>query len=129
MYVYTYKNDVIIPDDAPNNPHDDDESSDDKNDYDYGDTDSMYRIDNFDEPNNTDDASYGDTIAGVEDHEEEPHHEENTNGHQKYHPLENHKQYPPEAQFAPTSEQKMPIDTQTTNNQEDVQEDEVGDSQ
>ena len=56
MYVYTYKNDVIIPDDAPNNPHDDDESSDDKNDYDYGDTDSMYRIDNFDEPNNTDDA-------------------------------------------------------------------------
>ena len=35
----------------------------------------MSSMDNFDEPPNTDDASYGDTIAGVEDHEENTHHE------------------------------------------------------
>ena len=90
-FTYTYNDDVIIPDGFPNDPHDDDESSDYKNDSDYVhyygessddnndsdsvDTDSISIMDNVDNPPNTDDSSYGDTIAGVKYHEEEPHHE------------------------------------------------------
>ena len=78
----------------------------------------------FDNPPNTYDASYGDPISVVEDHEEDTNHEGTTNGHQQVHPPETQKQYPPETKDAP-----MPTDTQTTNNQGHVQEDEVGDSQ
>ena len=44
-------------------------------DSDSVDTDSISIMDNVDNPPNTDDSSYGDTIAGVKYHEEEPHHE------------------------------------------------------
>ena len=40
----------------------------------------MYSTDNVGNPPCTDDASYGDPIAVVEDHVEEPRHEENTDG-------------------------------------------------
>ena len=89
-FMYTYNDDVIIPDDVPNNPHDDDEysdddndsgyvhdddeSSDDENDSDSVDTNSMSSMENVDDPPNTYDASYGEPISRVEDHEEEPHH-------------------------------------------------------
>ena len=143
-FTYTYNDDVSIPDDVPNDPHDDDEASDDENEYDCVhddgessdekaesdsiETDSMSSIDNVDDPPNTDDALYGEPIAGVEDHKEEPHHEDNTNGHHQGQTPETQKKYPPESQDAPTAEQTMPADTQTTNYQENVQEDEVGDS-
>ena len=78
-------------------------------------------MDNVDYPHNKDDASYGEPISGVEDHGEEPHHEENTDGH--------HQGQPPETQYTPTAEHTMPTDTQTTNGKEYVQEDEVGNSQ
>ena len=144
-FTYTYNDDVIIPDDVTNYPHDDDEASDDKNesdyvhdddeyydvkdDSDYVDTDSISSMDNVDDPPNTYDASYGETIVGVEDHEEEPHQEENTNGNQKGDPPETRKQHPPETQETYTSEHTMPTDNQTTNYQENIQEDEVGNSQ
>ena len=41
----------------------------------------MSRMDNVYDPPNTDCASYGEPITGVEDHEEEPHEEDNTNDH------------------------------------------------
>ena len=66
---------MIIPYDAPNDPHDDDETSDEETDSDYVDTNSMTSIDNVENPPNTDDASYGETISGVEDNEEDTHHE------------------------------------------------------
>ena len=80
-FVYTYNDNVIIPDDVPNDPHDnneasddnndsdyvhdDDESSDDKNDYDSIDTVPMSSTDNAGNPPYTDDASYGEPISGV----------------------------------------------------------------
>ena len=87
-FVYTYNDDVIIPDDAPNEPHDDDEASDENNESDYVDTDSMSSMDNVDNPSNTDDASYGEPITGVEDHAEDPHHEKNIDDRHQGHPQE-----------------------------------------
>ena len=55
-FVYTYNDYVIIPDDAPNNQHYGDESSDDEDGPDYVDTDSMSRMDNVDYLPNIDDA-------------------------------------------------------------------------
>ena len=75
-------------------------------------------MDNVDYPPNKYGANYDDPIEGVEDHEEDPHHEYNTDGLNQGHPPATHKQYPPETQDAPISEQKMPIDTQTTKDQE-----------
>ena len=66
---YTYNDDVIIPDDYLNNPHDDYEDSDDKNESYYVDIDSISIMDSFNGPPNTDDSSYVDPIAGVEDNE------------------------------------------------------------
>ena len=93
-FTYTCDDDVIIPDDVTNDLNDDDESSDyendsdyvhdddeycnDENESDYIDTDPMSITYNIDNPPNTYDAFYGEPIAGVEDHEEETHHEENT---------------------------------------------------
>ena len=95
-FTYTYDDNVIISDDVPNDPHaedeasddennsdyvhDDNESSDKNNDSDYIYTEPMYRTDIIVNPHYIDDASYGDPIAGVEDHVEEPRHEENTDG-------------------------------------------------
>ena len=93
----------------------------------------MYSTDNFYNPIYTDDASYGDPITGMEDHEEDLHHEDNTDGHQHGHPTEtqdvpittdnqttNNQEYdkevPPETQDAPT-----PINTKKTNDQGNVQ--------
>ena len=44
----TYNDNVIIPDDDPNDQHDDDETSNDEDDSDYVDTDSMSIMDGFD---------------------------------------------------------------------------------
>ena len=83
--VYTYNYDLIIPDDSSNEPHDGDEASDDENYSDYVETESMSSMDNFDDPPNTDDAYYGEPIAVVEYHEEEPYNKQNTNGHHQGH--------------------------------------------
>ena len=74
-------------------------------------------MDSVDNPPNKYYASYGEPITGVEDHEEKLNHEENTDGHWEVNP--------PDTWDVPTAKQMMPTDTQMTNNQEDVQEDEV----
>ena len=68
-------------------------------------------MDNVDDPPNADDASYGDTISGVEYQEEEPHHEENTDCHHQGHPPETQQQYPSETQDEPTAEHTRTTDT------------------
>ena len=94
-FVYTYNDNVNIPYDAPNNPHDDYEAINDENDSDYVDTESMHRIDNVDDPLNTDDSFYSEPIEGVEDHKEETYHKEITDGHHEVNPQETQQQYPP----------------------------------
>ena len=89
----------------------------------------MYSMDNVDDPPNTYDVSYGETISGVEDHQEETHYEDNTDGNQQFHPPDTQKQCPPDTQDAPTAEQNMPTDNQMVNNQESIQQDMVDNSQ
>ena len=81
----------------------------------------MYSMDNVYNLPNTDYVSYSDPITGVDYHEEELDHEENTDGHWKGNPSE--------TWDAPTAKQMIPTDTQRTKNQEDVHNDEVCESQ